>query len=90
MVTQNVGRLAVVSPDDPRHLLGVITRSDVLSSYRRKLADMQVSESILRRGLKRRGKAGAAAVPPAPPPSPAIIPEPPKPQAMPESNPSTP
>ena len=92
MVTQNVGRLAVVSPDDPRHLLGVITRSDVLSSYRRKLSELEISDSIMRRGRKRREQARAAAVASAPPPpTPAVIPDaPPKPHAIPESNPSTP
>ncbi len=37
MVRQDVGRLAVVARDDPRRLLGIVTRSDLVSAHARRL-----------------------------------------------------
>jgi len=39
MVRHGVGRLPVVDRNDPRHLVGIITRSDALSAYRGQLDD---------------------------------------------------
>ncbi|HEX6965796.1 MAG TPA: chloride channel protein [Gemmatimonadaceae bacterium] len=37
MVRENVGRLPIVARDNPRHLLGIITRSDVLGAHKRRM-----------------------------------------------------
>ena len=39
MVRHDVGRLPVVSRDNPKHLIGIVTRSDILSVYERRLRD---------------------------------------------------
>jgi len=39
MVNHNIGRLPVVERENPGKVVGIITRSDVLSSYRRRLDD---------------------------------------------------
>ena len=54
MVTHNVGRLAVVSRDNPSQLLGIITRSDVLSAHRRRLEESQLTPPAIRLRLGRR------------------------------------
>jgi chloride channel protein, CIC family len=54
MVTHNVGRLAVVSRDDPRKLVGIITRSDVLSAHRRRLQESQLTPPAIRLRLRRK------------------------------------
>jgi CBS domain-containing protein len=41
MVNHDVGRLPVVHRDQPSRLAGVITRSDILSAYRRRLAEIR-------------------------------------------------
>jgi predicted transcriptional regulator len=41
MVRHDVGRLPVVSRTDPRNMVGIITRSDVLSAYRRRVDDLR-------------------------------------------------
>lgn len=41
MVRHDVGRLPVVSRVDPRNLVGIVTRSDVLSAYRRRVEDQR-------------------------------------------------
>jgi CBS domain-containing protein len=38
MVRHNVGRLPVVSREDPRRVVGIITRSDLLEAHERRLA----------------------------------------------------
>lgn len=43
MVKENVGRLAVVSRDNPRKVTGWITRSDLLSAHRQRLDDASLS-----------------------------------------------
>jgi H+/Cl- antiporter ClcA len=37
MVRENVGRLPIVAHDNPRHLLGIITRSDILGAFEHRL-----------------------------------------------------
>jgi H+/Cl- antiporter ClcA/predicted transcriptional regulator len=37
MVQQNVGRLPIVPRDNPRHVIGIITRSDLLSAHERRM-----------------------------------------------------
>ncbi|MEO5830212.1 MAG: chloride channel protein, partial [Rhodanobacter sp.] len=39
MVAENVGRLIVVSKDDPRKLVGIITRGDILTSHAQRLRE---------------------------------------------------
>jgi H+/Cl- antiporter ClcA len=39
MVAENVGRLIVVSKDDPRKLVGIITRGDILASHAQRLRE---------------------------------------------------
>lgn len=39
MVRHDVGRLPVVRRENPRHLIGIVTRSDILSVYERRLRD---------------------------------------------------
>lgn len=39
MVNHNIGRIPVVSRKKPQQLIGMITRSDLLSAHRRRLAD---------------------------------------------------
>ncbi len=39
MVNHGIGRLPVVSRDTPPRVIGIITRSDILSSYRRRLEE---------------------------------------------------
>jgi len=41
MVRENVGRLPVVSREDPRRLAGFITRSDLLRAHERRLAQSE-------------------------------------------------
>jgi CIC family chloride channel protein len=41
MVRENVGRLPVVERHDPRHVVGFITRSDLLSAHERRLAEAE-------------------------------------------------
>ena len=39
MVRENVGRLPVVERHNPRHVVGFITRSDLLRAHERRLAE---------------------------------------------------
>jgi H+/Cl- antiporter ClcA len=39
MVRENIGRLPVVSRDDPRRVIGFVTRSDLLRAHERRLAE---------------------------------------------------
>lgn len=39
MVAENVGRLVVVSKDDPRKLVGIVTRGDILASHAQRLRE---------------------------------------------------
>lgn len=64
MVNHNIGRLPVVSRAMPHQLIGIITRSDILSGYRRRMQETSVDEPSLRlfgMRLKRSsGRAGKA------------------------------
>jgi len=42
-----VGRLPVVSRDEPRKVTGMLTRSDLLSAHRRRLDEADLAEQHL-------------------------------------------
>ena len=44
MVREGVGRLPVVSREDPRKVVGMLTRSDLLSAHRRRLEEIDLAE----------------------------------------------
>ncbi|MDD8017073.1 MAG: chloride channel protein [Bacteroidota bacterium] len=44
MVKHNVGRLPVIARTRPSHVIGIITRSDLLSAHQRRLAEASTSE----------------------------------------------
>jgi H+/Cl- antiporter ClcA/predicted transcriptional regulator len=48
MVNHGVGRLPVVLRADPRMVVGMITRSDVLSAFRRRIRELQSQEPSIR------------------------------------------
>ena len=52
MIQQGVGRLAVVNPEAPRHIIGILTRSDILSVHKKRLRDAHHAERSLH--LRRR------------------------------------
>ena len=55
MLQEGVGRLPVVSRNEPRKPIGIITRSDLLSAHRRRLEETHVAEQSLSwRSLRRR------------------------------------
>jgi H+/Cl- antiporter ClcA len=56
MVDHDVGRLPVVRRAEPARVVGIVTRSDVLSVYRRRVEDMQFQEPSLRLGTMWRGR----------------------------------
>ena len=58
MVSERVGHLPVVSRAEPRRLLGMLTRSDLLRAHERRLDEMHVPEQHL--DLRRLGRAGPA------------------------------
>jgi H+/Cl- antiporter ClcA len=59
MVTEGIGRLPVVSPADPRKVLGMLTRSDLLSAHARRLNENDhIAPSRLSSNRKRERKAG--------------------------------
>jgi len=47
MVNHDIGRLPVVSRDDPRNILGMLTRSDLLRAHRARLREVQHAERII-------------------------------------------
>jgi chloride channel protein, CIC family len=47
MVNHDIGRLPVVSRDDPRQILGMLTRSDVLRANRKRLHETRHVERII-------------------------------------------
>ncbi len=63
MVTENVGRLIVVQRDNPTHMIGILTRSDVMAANSRRIHEMRdVSREIrIRRTLRRFGRRVQAA-----------------------------
>ena len=54
MLTHDVGRLPVVSRSAPRKVVGFLTRSSVLSAYRRHFDDHRAAERHLVFGLRRK------------------------------------
>ncbi|HEX5473994.1 MAG TPA: chloride channel protein [Vicinamibacterales bacterium] len=48
MVRENVGRLPVVTRDQPRRVTGMITRSDLLTAHKRRLIERDRAEQSLR------------------------------------------
>jgi CIC family chloride channel protein len=55
MVREGVGRLPVVSRDEPRKVLGMLTRSDLLTAHRQRLDEVDLAEQHLDlRALARR------------------------------------
>jgi CIC family chloride channel protein len=46
MVRDSVGRLLVVADDDPKKVIGIITRSDLLAAHRRRLADAMLENPL--------------------------------------------
>jgi chloride channel protein, CIC family len=62
MVREGVGRLPVVSRDDHRKVIGILTRSDLLSAHRQRLEELDLAEQHLdlRAKLRRRNGNGVA------------------------------
>ncbi|MBV9108716.1 MAG: chloride channel protein [Gemmatimonadetes bacterium] len=54
MVNEGVGRLAVVSREDPSRLLGIISRSDLLNAHARRIEASRRARVVLRRPSRRR------------------------------------
>ena len=55
MVREGVGRLPVVSRDEPRKVTGILTRSDLLAAHRKRLDEVDLAEQHLDlRALARR------------------------------------
>ena len=53
MVNHGIGRLPVVSRSEPHRVLGMVTRSDILSVYRRRMEEAQAESPTIRlRGLR--------------------------------------
>jgi CBS domain-containing protein len=50
MVAENVGRLVVVSKDDPRKLVGIITRGDILKSHTQRLREARFKARHIKLG----------------------------------------
>jgi CIC family chloride channel protein len=48
MVEMNIGRLPVVSCAAPRHVVGMLTRSDLLSAHKRRLEQMRQARRLIR------------------------------------------
>jgi H+/Cl- antiporter ClcA/CBS domain-containing protein len=49
MVRERVGRLPVVTHDDPQNVGGIITRSDILAAHTRRLEEAHVKQRSIRR-----------------------------------------
>ncbi|HET7462130.1 MAG TPA: chloride channel protein [Longimicrobium sp.] len=60
MVDEGVGRLAVVSREDPGVLVGIISRSDLLNAHSRRLEATHRAHVVLRRPRRRRREPGAS------------------------------
>jgi CIC family chloride channel protein len=56
MASAGVGRLPVVSPDDPRKVIGMITRSDLLKPRARSVEEEEQRERFLEPGAGARNK----------------------------------
>ena len=60
MVREGVGRLPVVARDEPRKVVGMLTRSDLLSAHRQRLEESDLAEQHLDLGAKLRRRNGTA------------------------------
>ncbi len=47
MARERVGRLPVVSRDDPARVIGMLTRADIIESHVRRLQDERVAEATV-------------------------------------------
>jgi len=56
MVREGVGRLPVVARDEPRKVVGMLTRSDLLSAHRQRLEESDLAEQHLDVGARLRRK----------------------------------
>jgi CBS domain-containing protein len=63
MINEDIGRLPVVSREDPRKVIGILTRSDLLKAHRKRLDDTHKAQRQIRLRqhlgnleLKRNGK----------------------------------
>jgi CIC family chloride channel protein len=56
MVEGGIGRLAVVSRDEPSKVIGIVTRSDLLAAHKRRIAGQRIAEPsiVLKRFLPHR------------------------------------
>jgi H+/Cl- antiporter ClcA/CBS domain-containing protein len=59
MVNHGVGRLPVVSREEPAKVVGIITRSDVLSSYRRQIEEEHLEPPTITFARLRKSRRGA-------------------------------
>ncbi len=48
MVNHNIGRLPVVMRSQPTRLIGIVTRSDILSAYRQQIEDNEAERPEIR------------------------------------------
>jgi CBS domain-containing protein len=48
MAHEGIGRLPVVARDDPHTVIGMLTRSDLLSAHRRRLAEARDARRVIR------------------------------------------
>ncbi len=48
MVNHNIGRLPVVLRSQPTRLVGIVTRSDILSAYRRQIEENETHRPVIR------------------------------------------
>ena len=59
MVAENVGRLIVVSKDDPRKLVGIITRGDILKSHGQRLREARFKGRHIKLGKSSKARPAA-------------------------------
>ena len=57
MVREGVGRLVVVRREDPLRVIGIITRSDLLTAHARRLRAREEAERVIARATRRRADA---------------------------------
>jgi CBS-domain-containing membrane protein len=60
MTHHDVGRLPVVSRAAPHRLVGMLTRSDLLSAHRPRLAEQRQAGRVLHVGRGRRARSASA------------------------------
>lgn len=48
MVNHNIGRLPVILRNEPTRLIGIVTRSDILSAYRRRIKQDETQRPAIR------------------------------------------